>query len=353
MGSDKTTLLGVKEIARRANVSIATVDRVIHNRTGVSEKTKNKINEIIKELDYQPNILASRLASRKIIAIGILLPRVSKETTFWEAPLKGIQRAEMEIKNYGVQFRYFFFDLDDRSSFIKAGEEMLESAVNGAILAPSFVEQSTHIANECEKSKIPLVFIDSDIPNVNKLSYIGPNLYQSGYLGAKLLTYRLKTTNKILVVNISKEIENYNYLKIEEGFRAFLNDHQLLNEVVRIDISDTDYLSVARHMTQALHMHDTIDAIFVTNSRVSSVATFLFNNKKADIPLVGYDFLTDNIDHLNAGHIDFLICHKPEDQGYRGIMQLYQALILGTPVEKVNHMPIDIITKENQAFYQN
>ncbi len=58
------TYFGVKEIARRANVSIATVDRVIHNRTGVSEKTKKKFNEIIKELDYQPNILASRLASR-------------------------------------------------------------------------------------------------------------------------------------------------------------------------------------------------------------------------------------------------------------------------------------------------
>ena len=39
-----TTYFGVKEIARRANVSIATVDRVIHNRTGVSETTRKKIN---------------------------------------------------------------------------------------------------------------------------------------------------------------------------------------------------------------------------------------------------------------------------------------------------------------------
>ena len=46
-------LVGVKEIARRANVSIGTVDRVLHNRTGVSKKTKHKILEIIKELDYE------------------------------------------------------------------------------------------------------------------------------------------------------------------------------------------------------------------------------------------------------------------------------------------------------------
>jgi len=86
-----STYFGVKEIARRANVSIATVDRVIHNRTGVSEKTKKKINEIIKELDYQPNILASRLASKNIIILAVLIPRVSEETDFWEVPLRGIQ----------------------------------------------------------------------------------------------------------------------------------------------------------------------------------------------------------------------------------------------------------------------
>src|SRR5687767_11879019 len=93
-------LYGVKEIARRANVSIGTVDRVIHNRSGVSEKTRNKINEIIKELNYQPNILASRLASKKIYQIAVLIPQISVETDFWEAPLKGIQRAESEIKKY-------------------------------------------------------------------------------------------------------------------------------------------------------------------------------------------------------------------------------------------------------------
>ena len=45
-------LTGVKEIARRANVSIATVDRVIHNRIGVSEKTKEKINKIKAHQQY-------------------------------------------------------------------------------------------------------------------------------------------------------------------------------------------------------------------------------------------------------------------------------------------------------------
>lgn len=83
----KKALVGVKEIARRANVSIATVDRVLHNRTGVSEATKEKITAIIKELNYQPNLLARRLAMGKTLHLVTLIPEVSDETDYWEVPL--------------------------------------------------------------------------------------------------------------------------------------------------------------------------------------------------------------------------------------------------------------------------
>lgn len=348
-----STYFGVKEIARRANVSIATVDRVIHNRTGVSEKTRKKINEIIKELDYQPNILASRLASKNIIILAILIPRVSEETDFWEAPLRGIQRAEAEIKQYGIQTINYFFDLNDKDSFIKQSNLILEKGVNGVLLSPSFIEQSILFTQECQKRKIPYVFIDSNIPEQHSLSYIGPHLFKSGYVGAKLLTYRVKSNNKVLVVNISKEIENYNYLQIEEGFRTYFKDNHMDNEIVRIDMKETDYLSVARHMTYVFHMHKDIEAIFVTNSRVFTVASFLQNSHRKNISLIGYDFIKENIQHLNTGVIDFLICHKPEEQAYRAVMALYQTLVMGSSVEKIQYMPIDIITKENYEFYQN
>jgi LacI family transcriptional regulator len=347
------TFFGVKEIARRANVSIATVDRVLHNRTGVSEKTKNKILDIIKELDYQPNILASRLASKKIISLAALLPRVSQETDFWEAPLKGIARAEAEIKKYGVQIKTFFFDLNNEESFNEQAALILNGHFQGVLLSPSFIEESRQFVQACHKQKIPFTFIDSDIPGQDTLSYIGPHLFQSGYVGARLLTYRLKENHKVLIVNISKEIDNYNYPQIEEGFRAYFKDHNLPAEIIHIHIKDTDNLSITRDLTYILHQNEGIEGIFVTNSRVSSVASFLEKSKRTDISLIGYDFLKENISFLNKGLIDFLICHKPEEQGYRGLMALYQKLVLGSPVEKVHFMPIDIVTKENQAFYQN
>ena len=46
----------IKDIAKMADVSVGTVDRVIHGRSGVSESSRKRVEEILKQLDYQPNI---------------------------------------------------------------------------------------------------------------------------------------------------------------------------------------------------------------------------------------------------------------------------------------------------------
>ncbi|HEY0667701.1 MAG TPA: substrate-binding domain-containing protein [Sphingobacteriaceae bacterium] len=353
MKKNDTILTGVKEIARRANVSIATVDRVIHNRTGVSQQTKDKINEIISQLNYQPNLLAQRLASRKVLRLATLIPRSSDETSFWEAPLKGIEQADAEINQFATVIDKYFYDQNLRESFIEQTEIILKSKPNGVLLAPSFIEESITFTDKCKELNIPYVLIDSDIPNQGSLSYIGPNLYHSGYLGAHLISYLIKEQDSVLLVNISKEIDNHHHLlKKEEGFRAYFEDHQKANDIFRIDIKQTDYQSIEKNLTQAFDKYSNIKVVFVTNSRVSDVAHFIENHGK-NIILIGYDFLNKNIEYLDKGTIDFLICQKPLEQAYRGVMALYQHLAISLPVENIYFMPIDILTKENYSFYRN
>lgn len=347
-------LSGVKEIARRANVSIATVDRVIHNRSGVSEKTKNNILAIIKDLDYQPNILARRLASKKLLHFAILIPAISQETEFWKAPLSGIEQAESEIKPYGIKIEKYFFDQNDKSTFIKQTKKILKSEVDGILLAPSFIDESLEFTKVCQYFKIPYVFINSDIPNQDSLCYIGPDLFQSGYLSAHLTNYAVDKNGKILIINISKEMDNYHHLlRKEESFKAYFRDNHKNNEIIKADIRQTDYQSVVTKLKELLTIHQDVKAIFVTNSRVSSVARFLEESEIKGILLIGYDFLNENIEYLKKGVIDFLICQKPQEQGYKGIMALYQNLVLNTAVDKAYFMPIDIITRENYKFYRN
>lgn len=351
---NKTEYHGVKEIARRANVSIATVDRVLHKRTGVSPSTQKKINDIIKELNYQPNILASRLASREVINFAVLIPGVSAETAFWQAPLNGIKKAEAAITEYGVKIDLYFFDINDRKSFEVQSKLILKNAPDGILLAPSFINEAIQFTDACLERNIPYVLIDSNIPNRENLCYIGPHLFRSGYLSGQLMNFALAGKSEILVVNIAKEVDDHNYLmQIEEGFRAYFKYHNLYHGLVKLDITQIDYLSVEKELTAFFDKNPGIKAIFVTNSRVFTVARFLENANRKNILLIGFDFLEENIEYLKKDIIDVLICHKPAEQGYKGIMRLYQHFVLGTTFKSISFMPIDIITKENFEFYDN
>lgn len=71
----------IKDIARLANVSVGTVDRVLHGRSGVSEASRKRVEEILKQLDYQPNMYASALASNKKYTLPACYPSIWKVNT--------------------------------------------------------------------------------------------------------------------------------------------------------------------------------------------------------------------------------------------------------------------------------
>ncbi|MBN8783766.1 MAG: transcriptional regulator [Sphingobacteriales bacterium SCN 48-20] len=347
---------GVKEIARLANVSIATVDRVIHNREGVSQKTKNKIQEIIRKLNYQPNVLARRLAlaSRGTLRLAVLLPTASNETEFWQAPLEGINQAETEIKQYGIEIERYFFDQNDQRSFATQVKKIIKSAPDGILFTPIFPDESVNLIEKTRKAGTPYVLINSDIPGYDCLCYIGAEIFQSGYLAAQLINYGIRRKQKVLIAKIAREIDNnYAILRKEDGFRAYFQNNSLHNQLVTFDTTETDYAAVSRKLDRLLKKEQDIAAIYVTNSRVSLVARYLEQAGLKDIVLIGYDFTTDNVEYLDKGTIDFLICEKPQEQGYKGIMTLFQHLVYSNPIEKNYLMPIDIITKENHRFYRN
>ncbi len=351
----ETQLSGVKEIARRAGVSIATVDRVIHNRKGVSEATRNLINGIIEDMGFQPNILASRLASKRTNRFAVLIPDAN-ETDYWEAPRKGVERAYQEIRQYGIQLELFLFDLNDKATFAQQAAAILSGGFDGVVLAPSFVDEARKFTADCESKKLPYVFVNSDVPGAGSVAYVGPHLLKSGALAGQLIRFGVKR-GKVLLVNISKEINAYHHLlRKEEGFRSYIEETNTGDNIIRIekvDITVTTDQAVGRAIGAELAAHPDIVAIFVTNSRVRSVATYLRSRRLDNMILIGYDLVNENIGYLREGTIDFLIGQKPEQQGYLGLMALFQALVLGKKIEQLQYMPIDIITKENVEFYRN
>lgn len=71
--------VSIKDVAKEANVSIATVSRVLNNIDVVNEDTKEKVLAAVDKLGYMPNIVARSLKTQKSRTIGIIIPDISNE----------------------------------------------------------------------------------------------------------------------------------------------------------------------------------------------------------------------------------------------------------------------------------
>ncbi|MDR1523787.1 MAG: LacI family DNA-binding transcriptional regulator, partial [Tannerella sp.] len=106
----------IKDIAAKAGVSAGTVDRVLHNRGRVSEDALKKVRKALEELDYQPNLIARSLASKKACRMITLMPSF-KPGEYWAEVSKGIDKVERELSDYHLQIERKFFNQYDKDSF--------------------------------------------------------------------------------------------------------------------------------------------------------------------------------------------------------------------------------------------
>ena len=101
----------IKDIAKLASVSIGTVDRVIHDRGEVSAKTKLKVQRILQETNYSPNIMAQALKSKKRFHLVSLLPEPSDDNSFWKKHPVGMIRALEELSPFPVTLSQINFNI--------------------------------------------------------------------------------------------------------------------------------------------------------------------------------------------------------------------------------------------------
>lgn len=126
----------IKDIAKMADVSVGTVDRVIHGRSGVSEASRKRVEEILKQLDYQPNMYASALASNKKYAFSCLLPQ-HEEGEYWTAVEAGIHDALIAYSDFNISVDLSYYDPFDYHSFVNVAQGILEQAPDGVMFAPT------------------------------------------------------------------------------------------------------------------------------------------------------------------------------------------------------------------------
>ena len=345
----------IKDIADRAGVSAGTVDRVIHNRGEVSDKTRKRVVGILKELHYEPDILARTLASRNPLKIAVLIPHHSPENWFWKKPLTGIYDACAELNHFKIEIREFLYDQFSKKDFVKKTGEVLDYFPDAVIAAPVYLQETIDFFSNCEKFGIPFISVNDNINHPAQLTYVGQDSRSSGRVAGRLIDFAVPEKSRIMVVSIAMDKDNYSHiLRREEGFRDYwANGSRSAGiEIIPLALPKDSYTYIKRALTETFHTHDSIAGIFVTNSRVYQVAKYLQNTSRENICLVGYDLINPNIKYLNNGVIDFLISQKPHEQGYKALVTVFNTLKMNKKPSPEQLIPIDIICKENLCCYQ-
>jgi LacI family transcriptional regulator len=345
--------IGIKDIAFQAGVSIGTVDRVLHNRGEVKEETRERINQIITELGYTPNLLAKSLASKRTIRIAIVIPDSSDNNPYWLKPVQGIKAASEELSSYNVEIIYEYFNASEEQSFVQTLQNACNENPDGIVLTPVFKTATLRFIRIFDSRDIPYVFIDINIKGLNNLGYFGQDAEQSGKVAAKLMEVTLpRQPNIYIIKQTNRKVFSQHIESRIEGFMNFFKencDKEITYKLIEIDLSNPSEPNES--LNAAFNNNPKVDGIFVPNSRAYRLASFLDKYGYNKYFTIGYDLINQNIEYLKNGRISYLISQKPEEQAYKAILALFHFLTSNKTVNKTNYSAIDIIIKENIDFY--
>lgn len=343
----------IKDIARLAGVSIGTVDRVLHERGEVAERTKEKIKKIAKELDYSPNFIARALKTKMKLHLVSLLPEPTEESAFWNKHTQGMERALNELEPFPLTLTQVNFDLIDEIDFQKKTAEVINLKPDGVILAPIFKTESIAFCNLLYNSHIPFVFVDGFIEETKFLSYTGEDIFQSGRVAGQLTDMVTQPDKDILIVNIAKNLQNVQHLNFRtKGFLSYFSEPgRNQGKKLSLTIEDPVPENIKIEIDRTLNKNPGIHSIFISGSKSFKIADYIKESGLNSINLIGYDLLDKNVEYLKSGVIRFLIGQRPEEQTYRGVRKLFDFLSLNKIPEKMEYLPIDVVTSENIKFF--
>ncbi|MFA9370209.1 MAG: substrate-binding domain-containing protein [Labilibaculum antarcticum] len=345
----------IKDIAEQAGVSVGTVDRVLHDRGDVAEETKMKILEIARVNNYQPNLIARALISKKQCIFAALLPTPTEEDVFWESHLNGISDAALELDQFHVKVKKFFFEHYNEQNFVKQTEDILKLNPSGVVFPPIFKKESLEFIQKLDIKKIPYVFLESKIKECNYLAYVGSDGYHSGRVAANIVDYSIPENGDILIINLAKNLENVHHLnKRTQGFLSYFMDHGRNSGLkINIEIPNSESELIQEKLNNVLENNNNIKAIFITGSKVYKIAEYLTKHNINDIILVGFDPIAKNIKYLNLGKINYLIGQHPYNQGFKSIKKLFEHIMLHNEITRDEILPVEIINRESIKMYNN
>lgn len=256
----------IKDIARIAEVSVATVSYVLNKKEGsrISEATKNKILEVAKSINYIPNKIAKSLKMSKSKLIGLIVADISND--FYSNIARSIEDEAMKL---GYTLLIGSCD-ENPEKFRKLTELFSEQQVDGMIIAP--VVDSDEAINKLINEEYPIVTIDRYLKNISLPGVMINNSEISEYICDHLVK---KNFDEIIYVGYDTELPHL--LDRQDGFDKRIAKSKVSSKTVLIGI---------HNITEEVH------AKLKENLDLSKKTAIYFSSNKLGI--AGLRYLIDN-----------------------------------------------------------
>lgn len=268
-------MISIKDVAKHAGVSVATVSRVLNNSGYVGQDTRIKVEKAIKELNYKPNEVARSLFKKQSSTIGLIVPDIMNP--FFPELARAVEDTAIQL-GYNVILCNSDGDEKKEQNYL---DVLQQQYVNGII-----VSSNTLTATQIKQLNIPVVSIDRVI------SKGLPTIVVENKKGAMMATRFLQSKGCTRIGHIQGNSSIVNAEERCEGYKEIVGKEPWFNDTY-IANGKYDMQSSIQATLELLQRHPEIDGIFAANDimAIGAIKAAYQLGKKVpeDIAIIGFD----------------------------------------------------------------
>lgn len=325
----------MQAIADLAGVSRATVDKVIHNRPGVSKAVREQIKAIILETNYQPvHIRRHFEEDTSQLNIAIIMPELQEY--FMHSVKAGMDTSYLEYKPSGLHVDYYFCNSYDPQGLIAILQHLKSTPVNGIALRGIKDDTIYELISDFADLNIPVFTYDADLPESRRLSFVGEDLFQTGRIGASLMCKSIGYEGEIALLVGGMNVDTS--IRRIQGFRSYLEENAPNVKIVAIEETLSQHIITYQKAAFLLNKYPNLKGMWNAVGHSEDMAQAVIDaGMVKKIRLGSLVFTPAVMNLIKEGVIDHTIGLTPYKMGKIVVKSLYEYLIsnIAPPAENI------------------
>jgi len=335
----------IKEIAELAGVHRSTVDKVLHNREGVSAAVREKVQKIIDENNYQANPIGKALKMQnKQIKIKVVLLKVDAMSYI----RRGMESMLQNYSAFQTQIDYeeiCYADVEGQRNII---EDAIEQQYDGLIISPVNTPEIVEAINLGAEKGVPVVTVNSDIKGSQRFCFIGQDGYKAGKVAGRFMGEFLQGSGKVAILTSGDVQQTFPFGTREEGFRDILAKSYPEIQILPSVSTYEDGTVMYNETKQLLEHYPDLGGIFITCGCVKDAGEAVKRYGDGKLKLLCYEDYPEVLELMKQDVITMTLASGLEEQGGRAVQILMDKLIYEKQTSKKHlYTDIGVMVKES------